>query len=227
MDILVRAVDVVKEFGGDRRLSRSLRDGFFSPRRSPLKTQKVLAGITLTVLAGDCIGITGPNGAGKSTLLRLIAGVSRATSGILDVRAKVAPLIAAGAGFHPEFTVRENVFLNGTILGARRRHLEKELPAILKFSDLEAEVDVPVKHLSTGQYVRLAFAIAVHTDCNLFLIDEILGVTDAEFREQVYLKIASLRSEKKAFVIVSHQAEILERLCRKVWTMRNGSLGAV
>ena len=142
--------------------------------------------ISFEIKRGEVIGIIGPNGSGKSTILKLIAGVMSPTSGSITVTGKVSPLIELGAGMHPELTGRENVFLNGSILGLKQKEINQNFSSIVKFSELSEFIDTPVKHYSSGMYMRLAFAIAVHVNPEILLVDEILAVGDTAFQAKCF-----------------------------------------
>ncbi|MCA9369327.1 ABC transporter ATP-binding protein [Candidatus Woesebacteria bacterium] len=165
--------------------------------------------IDLEVKKGESIGIIGPNGSGKSTLLKLIAGVTQPTSGSISVTGRIAPLIELGAGFHPELTGRENVFLNGVILGMTRAEIEKKFKTIVDFAELWEFIDQPIKHYSSGMYLRLAFAVAIHTDPEILLIDEILAVGDHEFQRKCVTRIEEMKKNKVTIVVVSHSPDLI------------------
>jgi lipopolysaccharide transport system ATP-binding protein len=172
-----------------------------------------LKDINFEVKKGETVGIIGPNGSGKSTLLKLIAGVTQPTKGKITVNGRIAPLIELGAGFHPELTGRENVFLNGVILGMRRQEIEAKFKEIVDFAELWDFIDQPVKHYSSGMYLRLAFAVAVHTDPEILLVDEILAVGDASFQEKCYRKLQEFQQLKKTIVLITHDLTTVQTYC--------------
>ena len=177
-----------------------------------------LRDVSMRIQAGERVGILGHNGAGKSTLLRLMARIYPPTVGTLSVRGVVAPLIEMGAGFHPELSGRDNVFLNGAILGLGRREMLQRLPGIWEFTGLEEFADMPLKYYSSGMYVRLAFAIAMEVQPDILLIDESLGVGDASFQDKAKARLKHVMEQTKAVVIVSHDMEALRELCtRGIW----------
>lgn len=170
--------------------------------------------VSLTVNRGETVGIIGPNGSGKSTLLKLIAGVSQPTIGSITVNGRIAPLIELGAGFHPELTGRENVYLNGVILGMSRAEVRAKFNDIVDFAELWDFIDEPVKHYSSGMYLRLAFAVAVHTDPDILLVDEILAVGDEQFQQKCLAHIEYLQSKQNVTImIISHSAQLIETYC--------------
>jgi ABC-type polysaccharide/polyol phosphate transport system ATPase subunit len=178
--------------------------------------------VSFSVNRGDMIGIVGPNGSGKSTLLKIIAGVSKPTKGNITLGGKVAPLIELGAGFHPELTGRENVFLNGVILGMKRKEIQEKFNTIVDFAELWEFIDAPVKHYSSGMYLRLGFSVAVHTNPEILLVDEILAVGDKQFQKKCLDRIEELRKSGVTIVFVSHSQEQVERFCNKVYSLEKG-----
>jgi ABC-type polysaccharide/polyol phosphate transport system ATPase subunit len=175
-----------------------------------------LKDIDLEIKKGETIGIIGPNGSGKSTLLKLIAGVSQPTKGEIKTNGRIAPLIELGAGFHPELTGRENVFLNGIILGMTRAEVSEKFKKIVDFAEIWDFIDQPVKHYSSGMYLRLAFAVAIHTEPEILLIDEILAVGDAAFQAKCFKKMDEFKQKKVTIIYVSHAIESVKSFCDKV-----------
>jgi len=183
-----------------------------------------LQDINLEIKKGESFGIIGPNGSGKSTLLKLIAGVTKPTKGSISVNGRLAPLIELGAGFHPELTGRENVFLNGVILGMKRKDVEAKFTQMVNFAELWDFIDQPIKHYSSGMYLRLAFAVAVHTDPEVLLIDEILAVGDASFQTKCLEKMSEFRSQGKTIVIVTHDLNTVKNFCQKACLLSKGKM---
>jgi lipopolysaccharide transport system ATP-binding protein len=174
--------------------------------------------VNLRVEAGDSVGLIGHNGAGKTTLLKLLAGITRPTAGHVHTRGRVASLINLGAGFHPELTGRENIFLNGVILGLSRREVGQRFDEIVAFADLGAYIDTPLKRYSSGMYARLGFAVAAHVDPDVLLVDEVLSVGDVSFQDRSIRKMLSFRDSGKAILFVSHNLSAIEMMCqRAVW----------
>lgn len=178
--------------------------------------------VTLTVDPGEVLGIIGPNGGGKTTLLKLLSKITFPTVGRVVADTRVASLIELGAGFHPDLTGRENVFLNASILGMSIRDTRARFDAIVSFAGLESFIDVPVKRYSSGMYVRLGFAVAAHIDPRLLLVDEVLAVGDADFRQQSLQRIREMRSRGMAIVFVSHNHYLVESLCDRVLVLTGG-----
>ena len=176
-----------------------------------------LDNLSFSIKKGETVGIIGPNGSGKSTILKLIAGVMWPTSGIIKVIGKVSPLIELGAGMHPELTGRENIYLNGAILGLKRKEIEANLQNIIDFSEISEFIDQPVKHYSSGMYMRLAFSIAVHVSPEILLVDEILAVGDTDFQAKCFKRMEDFKkSENITTVFVSHALAQVETFCSRV-----------
>jgi len=174
---------------------------------------------------GDRIGIIGKNGAGKSTLLKLISRVTEPSEGIIKIRGRVTSLLEVGTGFHPELTGRENIFLNGAILGMGRAEIKKKFDEIVEFAEIERFLDTPVKRYSSGMYVRLAFAIAAHLDSEILLVDEVLAVGDAQFRKKCLGKMDDVSSkEGRAVLFVSHNMGIIRSLCESAVLLDEGKI---
>ncbi|MBD3250327.1 MAG: ATP-binding cassette domain-containing protein [Candidatus Pacebacteria bacterium] len=183
-----------------------------------------LKDISLTVEKGETVGIIGPNGSGKSTLLKLIAGVTEPTKGEIIVNGKIAPLIELGAGFHPELTGRENVYLNGVILGMSRQEIDQKFDEIVDFAELWDFIDQPVKHYSSGMYLRLAFAVAIHTEPEILLIDEILAVGDMKFQHKCMDKLRGFKKKDKTILLVTHDLNSVRSFCDSAVYLKNGDV---
>jgi lipopolysaccharide transport system ATP-binding protein len=185
---------------------------------------QALREISFTVPQGQTLGIIGRNGSGKSTLLKLLAGIYRPDHGRIAVHGKVGALLELGAGFHPEFSGRENVLINGIVLGLSKREMRRRFDAIVRFAGLEAFIDEPVKTYSSGMYTRLGFSVAIHADPDILLIDEILAVGDEEFQHKCLDKMAELRRQGKTIVLVSHDLATVERWSDEVLWLEDGVL---
>jgi ABC-type polysaccharide/polyol phosphate transport system ATPase subunit len=179
--------------------------------------------VNLDVQPGESLGVIGRNGAGKSTLLQMLCGVTAPSSGRLRVRGRVAPLIGVGVGFHQELTGRENVYINASILGLTRREIDARLDSIIAFAELESFIDTPVKFYSSGMYVRLGFAVAVHTEPDVLLIDEVLAVGDLAFRMKCFDSMRAIREQGATIVFVTHQLTIIRSLCDRAIVMNDGT----
>ena len=189
---------------------------------APSEVVAALSDVSFTVARGETFGVIGPNGSGKSTLLKLVAGLFKPTSGQLTVDGKVSALIELGAGFHPEISGRENVVINGVMLGLTRREIERKLPEIVAFSGLEDFIDEPVKTYSSGMYVRLGFAVAVHVDPDILVVDEVLAVGDEAFAHRCLDTIAEFSRRGKTIFFVSHSLVLVEELCDRVLYLEGG-----
>ena len=173
---------------------------------------------------GESVAILGYNGSGKSTFLKLVSGVMQPDGGTLLTRGRVAGLIEVGAGFHPELSGRENVFLNAAILGMSQAEIEARYDDIVAFSEIEQFIDQEVKHYSSGMFMRLAFSVAIHVDLDILLVDEILSVGDAPFREKCRRKFQELQAQNKTLVVVSHDMSMVRELCTRGVVIRKGEL---
>ena len=177
-----------------------------------------LRDVSFEVAPGETVGLTGPNGAGKSTALKLISRIIEPTSGQIEVNGRVGALLELGAGFHPDLTGRENIYLNGSILGLSRAQIQQKLDEIIAFAELERFIDVPVKHYSSGMYVRLGFSVAVHTDPEILLVDEVLAVGDQNFQHKCLERIVELQQRGTTICFVSHNLGAVRRLCsHAIW----------
>ena len=183
-----------------------------------------LRDISLEVQRGEIVGLVGPNGAGKSTLLKLLSGITPPSEGRITLWGRTATLLEVGTGFHPELTGRENVFINGAILGMRRREIEDRFDEIVAFSGIERFIDTPVKRYSSGMYVRLAFAVAAHLDPEILLVDEVLAVGDADFQRKCLGKMHEASELGRTVVFVSHNMLAVQRLCDRVFVIDAGQI---
>lgn len=176
-----------------------------------------LSDISFEIKRGETVGIIGPNGSGKSTILKLIAGVMSPTSGKVFTQGKISPLIELGAGMHPELTGRENIYLNGAILGLKRKQIKEYMQEIIDFSEIEEFIDQPIKHYSSGMYMRLAFSIAVHVNPEILLVDEILAVGDTDFQAKCFKRMEEFKAaENITTIFVSHGLGQVEKFCTRV-----------
>ena len=183
-----------------------------------------LQGVSFEVMRGDSVGLVGLNGSGKSTMLKVIAGVLKPTEGKVVVNGTIAPLIELGAGFDMDLTARENVFLNGALLGYNRARMEEQYPDIVEFSELAEFMDVPVKNFSSGMVSRLAFAIATIGTPDILIVDEVLSVGDFHFQEKCEARIQNLRDHGTTILFVSHSLEQVKKICNKMAWLEKGHL---
>jgi ABC-2 type transport system ATP-binding protein len=206
--------------------AHSLKDTVVSALRGRKLSSEfnALNGLDLVVNEGDSIAILGYNGSGKSTLLKLLSGVMQPDGGQVLTRGRVAGLIEVGAGFHPELSGRENVFLNAAILGMQQKEIEARYDEIVAFAEIGQFIDQEVKHYSSGMFMRLAFSVAIHVDVDVLLVDEILSVGDAPFRAKCRAKFEELIAAGKTLVIVSHDMDMVRELCNRAVVIRKGEL---
>jgi ABC-2 type transport system ATP-binding protein len=202
--------------------TRSLKEAIL--RRELPRTRELwaLSDVDLHVRPGEAFGIVGRNGSGKSTLLKLIAGIFAPTTGTLSVGGRVGSLIEIGAGFHPEFTGRENVYLNAAIYGVKRAYVDQHIGEILSFAELEAFADVPVRTYSSGMYMRLGFSVAMHVNPDILLLDEVLAVGDESFQHKCYARIGDFKRAGGTIVFVSHDPNAVERVCDRAILLDEG-----
>lgn len=185
-----------------------------------------LRDVSFRVEPGQSLGLIGPNGAGKTTALKLLSNIARPTSGRIEVSGRLSSLIELGAGFHPELSGRDNIFLNGAILGLKRREIQRKLDAIIAFSELERFIDTPVKRYSSGMYVRLGFAVAAHVEPDILLVDEVLAVGDASFRQRCVQRMAGLRTNGTTILFVSHNMHLVRAMCPTALLLQAGQISA-
>ncbi len=208
---------VSKQFRLRRDRPRSFQELFLSAfrlrDRRPTETIWPLRDVCFTVGRGEMVGLIGSNGAGKSTALQLVSRIIQPTEGTVTTNGRVAGLLELGAGFHPDLSGRENIYLYGAIMGMTRKQVRSRLDKIVAFSELEQFIDAPVKHYSSGMYMRLGFATAVHSDADVLLVDEVLAVGDQAFQSKCHQRINELRRKGVTILFVSHNATVVRRLC--------------
>jgi len=183
-----------------------------------------LRDVSFSIGPGEAVGLVGRNGSGKTTLLRLLAGIIRPTSGCVEVGGRVGSLLELGAGFHPDFTGRENVYLNGSIHGLKRIYIRQQMDEIVAFAGLERFIDLPVRTYSSGMYMRLGFAVAAHLSADVLLLDEVFAVGDEAFQRKCFGKIFEFKQRGGTIVFVSHDATAVERLCERAVLLRDGTV---
>src|SRR5687768_17255064 len=208
-----------KHFG---TLKSALLSGRILSGLRPDEVFEALRGVSFEVPAGRSVGVIGRNGSGKSTMLKLIAGIGKPTSGTVDVRGRVSALIELGAGFHPEISGRENVFINGMMLGLSKREIAKRFDEIVAFAELEDFIDAPVKTYSSGMYMRLGFAVAINVDPDVLLVDEVLAVGDEAFTHKCLDKFAEFRRRGRTVVLVTHSRDLVTRFCDEALWLDGG-----
>ncbi|MBW2039137.1 MAG: ABC transporter ATP-binding protein [Deltaproteobacteria bacterium] len=223
MEKAIDVIDVCKMFRLYRERSGMLKEAFINLFRGGDKYDEfwALRGVSFSVQRGESLGIIGRNGAGKSTIFKLISGVLAPNRGEIKVRGRISPLVELEAGLHPELTGLENIYLNGAIYGMSRKEMEEKLDEIIEFSGLGKFIHSPIRTYSSGMHARLGFSVAINVDADILLIDEVLAVGDAEFREGCYDKIKQLKRNGVTIVYVSHNLKSVVDLCdRAIWLDR-------
>jgi lipopolysaccharide transport system ATP-binding protein len=205
-------------------LDRFLRSPVSALRRRTQETFWALKDVSLEVREGEVLGLIGRNGAGKTTLLKILSRITRPTTGWAEIHGRVGSLLEVGTGFHPELTGRENAFLSGAILGMGRSEITRKFDEIVAFAELEKFIDTPVKHYSSGMYVRLAFAVAAHLDPEILLVDEVLAVGDINFQKKCLGKMGDVARAGRTVVLVSHHLNQIRRLCERVIWIESGQV---
>ncbi|MFF2089465.1 ATP-binding cassette domain-containing protein [Paenibacillus sp. NPDC058174] len=213
-----------KKFNMHSGKNNTLKGRIFSSESPSEKEKWVLSDINLELSPGSSLALIGKNGSGKSTLLKLICRILHPTSGEVKVNGKIATLLELGAGFHPDFTGRENIFFNGSILGFTRKEIQAKLDSIIAFSELEQYIDMPVRNYSSGMYMRLGFSVAIHLEPDILLMDEILAVGDIEFQKKCMNEILRLKSEGKTIVFVSHSGPQAQQICDQAIWLEDGRI---
>jgi len=239
MKPVIEIRDIGKRYrlGEKSRFYGSFRETLIQAVRKPLRNTQpqrngagghdffwALRGVNLDVHNGDTLGIIGSNGAGKSTMLKILSRITEPTEGQMRVRGRLASLLEVGTGFHPELTGRENIYLNGAILGMTKAEISSKFDEIVDFSEIGKFLDTPVKRYSSGMYVRLAFAIAAHLDSEIMIVDEVLAVGDVAFQQKCLDKMAEARSKAKTVVFVSHNVSAVQALCNRAIVLEKGQV---
>src|SRR6267142_3066331 len=233
--VTVRNLSKTYRIGQQRNSNPTLRDAFVDAIGSPLSflrarrhddatTLHALQDVSFDVEPGEVVGIIGRNGAGKSTLLKILARIAKPTSGEVDIYGRVGSLLQIGTGFHPDLSGRENIFLNGALLGMKASEIKRNFDQIVAFSEVARFLDTAVKYYSSGMYLRLAFAIAAHLQPEVLLLDEVLAVGDKSFQEKCLAKIKSVSRDGRTVFLVSHSMEAIAEMCGRVFLIRSGQL---
>ena len=238
-ELAVRVEGLGKEYrlGGPRERYTTLRDRLNKLASAPFRALLgrgerseqnppfwALKDVSFEVKRGEVVGIIGRNGAGKSTLLKILSRITEPTDGEVDIHGRVGSLLEVGTGFHPELTGRENVYLNGAILGMRRAEIARKFDEIVAFAEVEKFIDTPVKHYSSGMYMRLAFAVAAHLDPEILIVDEVLAVGDAAFQKKCLGKMDEVAQRGRTVLLVSHNLGVIQTLCRSVILLAQGEI---
>lgn len=238
MEPIIKVEHLSKKYKlGEWQKYYTLRDALMGVLKAPFRFLKrkgkglskgefwAIKDVSFEIKRGETVGIIGPNGAGKSTILKMLSRITIPTKGEAILMGRVGSLLEVGTGFHQELTGRENIFLNGAILGMRRSEIKEKFDEIVKFSGVERFLDTPVKHYSTGMYMRLGFAVAAHLNSEILIVDEVLAVGDAEFQEKCLRKMNSLSKEnKRTIIFVSHSMDAVQKLCDRAILLNHGKI---
>ena len=216
--------NVTKTFNVFYDKTNTIKEKLLFWNKSKKEVRLILKDINLEIKKGEVVGLIGVNGSGKSTLLKLMTKIIYPNKGTLETYGKLTSLLELGAGFHPDFSGRENIYFNASIFGLTRKEIDKRLDSIIKFSELEGFIDNPVRTYSSGMYMRLAFSVAINVDAEILLIDEILSVGDQHFQEKCFKKIEELKAEGKTIVFVTHNLSSVKRFCTRAVWLHNGSI---
>ena len=204
-------------------LKSAILEGSLLGDLKPEETFQALRGVSFQVPKGCTYGVIGRNGSGKSTLLKCVAGITRPTEGSVSVDGRISALIELGAGFHPEISGRENIFINGIMLGLTKREIQRRFDEIVEFAEMQDFIDAPVKTYSSGMYMRLGFAVAVHVDPEVLLVDEVLAVGDQGFTHKCLDKFAEFRRRNKSILLVTHSLDLVEKFCDQAHWLDKGT----
>jgi ABC-type polysaccharide/polyol phosphate transport system ATPase subunit len=225
LTVRIKFQNVEQQYLLIRERPDSLREAFTKMfRKGQQQNFQALSDISFDVRDGEVLGIIGRNGSGKSTLLKIVAGVLKPSGGKVEINGSVAALIELGAGFHPDLTGRENLVVSGLLLGMTRKEIAAKEEGIIAFSELGDFIDSPVKQYSSGMYMRLAFSLAVESDPEILLLDEILAVGDAEFQEKCHARMAEFRDKGKTIIFVSHNLPIVRCICTRLLLLDHGNI---
>ena len=217
-NIEIKVLNVYKQFKVNSDKPYTLKERLIHSTKNKIENRKILDGINIEIKKGETVALIGTNGSGKSTLLKLMTKIIYPTSGKIITRGKIASLLELGAGFHPDFTGRENIYFNAAVFGLSKKEIDKRLNDIIEFSELGELIDTPVRTYSSGMYMRLAFSVAINVQAEILRIDEILAVGDQHFQDKCFNKLIELKNSGKTIVIVTHSMQQVKRFCdRAVW----------
>lgn len=217
-DNAIEVRNVEKKFKIYPDKGKLLKEKVLFRSRNRYEERRVLKGISFDVKRGETVGLIGQNGCGKSTTLKLLTRIMYPDSGSIEARGRISSLLELGAGFHPDMTGRENIYINASIFGLGRKEIDRRLHEMIRFSELEEHIDNPVRTYSSGMYMRLAFSVAINVDADILLIDEILAVGDVNFQAKCFQKLMEIKKQGTTIVIVSHSLAQIEQICeRSIW----------
>lgn len=221
---VIEVKNITKTFKIFLDKSNTLKERIIFSKRRKYEERSVLKGISFDVKRGEAIGLIGHNGCGKSTTLKLLTRIMYPDSGSIEIKGRVSSLIELGAGFHPDMSGRENIYINASIFGLTRKEIDKRVEAIITFSELEEYIDNPVRTYSSGMYMRLAFSVAINVDADVLLIDEILAVGDVNFQQKCFEKLKEIKKDGTTIVIVSHSLPQIEQICERSFWIDGGRI---
>lgn len=225
-DVVIEVKDIRKKFKLYFDKGHTLKERAISVKRNRYEEREVIKGISFTVKKGEAVGLVGHNGCGKSTTLKMLTRIMYPDSGSIEIKGRVSSLLELGAGFHPDLSGRENIYINASIFGLDRKEIDSKIDDIIAFSELEEFIDNPVRTYSSGMYMRLAFSVAINVNAEVLLIDEILGVGDVNFQTKCFNKLMEIKGKGTTIVLVSHSTAQVERICdRSIW-IHDGKIAA-
>lgn len=216
--------DVYKNFNVYLDKANTIKEKLLFLSRNRKEKREVLKGINLNIKKGEAVALIGTNGSGKSTLLKLMTKILYPNSGIIEVNGKLTSLLELGAGFHPDFSGRENIYFNASIFGLTKKEIDERLEEIINFSELKNYIDNPIRTYSSGMFMRLAFAVAINVNADILLVDEILSVGDEHFQNKCIQKMLELKNQGKTMVFVTHSMESVKKLCNRAIWLYNGEI---
>lgn len=220
----IEVKNMTKKFNVYYDKANTLKEKLMFWTRGNKEVRTVLKDINIEIKKGETVALVGVNGSGKSTLLKLMTKIIYPTKGIVETKGKLTSLLELGAGFHPDFSGRENIYFNASIFGLSKKEIDKRLNSIIEFSELGEFIDNPVRTYSSGMYMRLAFSVAINVDADILLIDEILAVGDQHFQDKCFKKLEELRDSDKTIVIVTHSLDSIKKLCNRAIWIYNGEV---
>ena len=220
----IRVKNLYKTFKLNSDKPRTLKERLVFSKKNKVDKITILKNINIDIKKGETVALIGTNGSGKSTLLKLMTKIIYPTKGSIITNGKLTSLLELGAGFHPDFTGRENIYFNAAIFGLTRQEIDKRVNEIIEFSELGDFIDNPIRTYSSGMYMRLAFSVAINVDAEILLIDEILAVGDQHFQDKCYAKLKELKESDKTIVIVTHSLQQVKKLCTRAIWIKDGSV---
>lgn len=223
-DYAICVKDVYKNFNVYLDKANTIKEKLLFLTRNRKEKREVLKGINLNIKKGEAVALIGTNGSGKSTLLKLMTKILYPNSGTIEINGKLTSLLELGAGFHPDFSGRENIYFNASIFGLTRKEIDERLEDIIEFSELRNFIDNPIRTYSSGMFMRLAFAVAINVNADILLVDEILSVGDEHFQNKCIEKMLELKNEGKTMVFVTHSMESVRKLCTRAIWLYNGEI---